>query len=180
MDDSKIIELYFARDEKAIEETAKKYGTRLHGLSLSITENALDAEECVNDTYLRLWQSIPPARPAHFFGYIARIVRNISLDLVERRQAKRRSATVVELTHELEECLPSREYETEELREALNSFLYALDGETQYIFMRRYFYSESVGLIAKRTGRSETAVSSLLYRTRNRLRTHLESEGIKL
>ncbi len=180
MDDGKIIELYFSRDEKAIEETQKKYGTRLLALSVSITDDRLDSEECVNDTYLRIWNSIPPTRPKHFFGFIAKIVRNISLDVLDRRSAQKRLTTVVELSHELEECIPSDTVEDSALGEALNSFLRELEDDAQYIFVRRYFYSEPLSQIAARTGRSETAVTSLLYRTRKQLKKHLQNEGVKL
>ncbi len=180
MDDHDIIKLYFSRNEKAISETSKKYGSRIFALSLSITEDRLDSEECLNDTYMRLWHSIPPAEPKNLFAFIARIARNVSLNTVKRRSVGKRQTQIVELTHELEECLPDTEIEADELRPALNEFLRLLDSDAQYIFIRRYFCSEQVKSIAWRMGKSETAVASLLYRTRKQLKAHLDRKGIKL
>ncbi len=184
MEDRGIIELYFARDEAAIRETAGKYGMRLRAISRSITENDADALECVNDTYLAVWNSIPPHRPeAYFFAYLARIVRHLSLNLVMRSRRKKRDAQVISLCEELEECIPRDEtpegrLEREELAAVLSEFLRTLDGEARVIFLRRYFTMESVKAIAASLGKSEGAVSSQLYRSREALREFLCERGV--
>ena len=106
MEDVRIIELFFARDEAALLETERKYGGRLTALACSITEDPQDAEECVNDTYLEVWQAIPPARPDRFFAFLAKILRHNALTVCEKRHAKKREGVTVELTRELAECLP--------------------------------------------------------------------------
>ncbi len=183
MHDNKIIELYFSRDENAIKETNIKYGTRLHCISRSITNDSRDAEECVNDTYLRVWNTVPPERPRFFFAFLSKIVRNLSLDKLDKRSASKRNAIIIELSAELSECLPSPNSNFDDdiiLSGVLDSFLRSLDKDVQYIFIRRYFFSESVKTISNRTGRSETAITSLLYRCRKQLKEKLESEGINV
>ncbi len=184
MDDEKIISLYFARDDSAIKETDIKYGRSLNSLSYNITESSEDAEECVNDTYLRTWNSIPPTRPAYFFGFLAKITRNLSLNVCEKRSAEKRSGVVMSLNEELSAVLPadSRAESVENLylADVINSFLKSLDYTSKYIFMHRYFFSESVAHIAQLTGKSENAVSSLLFRTRKKLKKYLEREGINV
>ena len=115
MDDSKIIELFFARNEDAIAQTDAAYGRRLHHLADNIVKNAQDAEESVSDTYLRAWDTIPPRKPAHFFAYLARICRNFALDKLDWKNAAKRKAEVVSLTQEMETCIPdtSRDREVE-------------------------------------------------------------------
>ena len=104
--DDEIIELYWKRDPKAIEETQTQYGEKLGRLSFGILENREDAQECVNDTYLRTWDSIPPTRPQFFFAYLAKICRFLCFDVLDHKNAQKRSALVVELTHEMQQCIP--------------------------------------------------------------------------
>ena len=105
MDDNKIIELYFKRDEDALTQTKECYGKQLNALAFRILQNKEDAEECENDTYMKAWNSIPPQKPQHFFAYLAKICRNTALNMTEKSKAEKRSAIIVELTKELSECL---------------------------------------------------------------------------
>ena len=181
MDDCEIVRLYFDRDELAIEQTDKKYGSRLMHLSARITESIPDSQECVSDTYLAVWKNIPPDRPEHFFAYLAKICRRISLRVCERRQALKRRATTTQLTGELDECIPShsnveREIESAQLAEAINEFICSLNREKQIVFMRRYFWQDSIKEISSLTGMTQSRIKSILMRCRNDLRKHLENE----
>lgn len=182
MEDETIIALYFARDPDAIERTGEKYGERLLGLSRRLLVILQDAEECVNDTYLGAWNSIPPQRPVYFFAYLAKLCRNLACNRLDRRNAKKRQAEIVELTAELALCVPDpaaeREREAAELAESLNAFLRTLPKETRQIFLRRYWYAESVREIAERFGFGESRVKTLLFRTRQKLREYLDKEEI--
>lgn len=185
MEDSEILRLFRQRHETALEETAQKYGKRLLAMSRDITGSSTDAEECLNDTYLRAWQSIPPETPGNLFAYLTSIIRRLSLDVLRSRHADKRSALVVELTRELGECLVDRAEETERIdgpaiREALRHFLESQSLETREIFVRRYFYMESLSAIAAEVGRSESAVTSVLSRARVQLKKQLEKEGVYL
>ncbi len=185
MQDSEIITLYFARNEDAIQETSDKYGNALLHISTNITNDIPDAEECVNDTYLTAWNSIPPERPLHFFAWLARTVRNFSCKVVELRTRKKRSAVMIELSNELEECLPSgndiqKECESKELREVIDAFIYELDEDSQAVFMRRYFYTDSIGEISHIMGFSESKIKSMLHRMRIKLKEKLEKEGFSI
>ena len=143
MDDSKIIELFFARNEDAIKHTDDTYGRRLFHLADNIVHNDQDAEESVNDTYMKAWDTIPPQRPEHFFAYIAKICRNFALKRIDWQKAKKRNAEVVSLTQEMETCIPdtSRDAEVEawELGRILDAFLRTLSDENQMVFLRRYW-----------------------------------------
>ncbi len=182
MQDGEIITLYFERNESAIQETSDKYGNALMHLSENITNSTPDSEECVNDTYLTAWNSIPPEYPQHFFAWLARTVRNFSCKIVELRTRKKRNAVIVELSNELAECLPSgndpqKESDSRRLSQVIDAFIYELDDDSQTVFMRRYFYSDSLGYISSITGFSESKIKSMLYRMRNKLRERLEAEG---
>ncbi len=182
--DQEILALYVARDEHAIAETQAKYGGRLMALALSITENRQDAEECVNDTYLQVWNLIPPHEPERFFAFLCKITRHTALDVCEKRHAQKRRAVHVELTEEMAECLPAPDNEFDPDREllaaALNRFVRGLDERTRYMFLRRYFYSDPVGEIARALGVSENAVSSALLRARKKLKKLLLEEDIQI
>ncbi len=184
MEDTQIVALFLARNEDAIAQTARKYGTMLQTLSRRITENDQDAAECVNDTYWQAWNLIPPNEPERLGAFLAKIVRHISFNLCEKRRADKRSALTVALSAELEQCVAGTEDVVDrdnlELRNALNRFLRSLDDTAQYVFVRRYFFGESLTEIAQRTGRSENNLASVLFRTRNKLRRHLQKEGITL
>lgn len=186
MDDEKIIELYFARSETAISETAAKYGAFFRGLSRNILCSAQDAEECVNDAYLKAWNSIPPHRPSKLQAYLGRIVRNLSINRLKSITAEKRGGGEMPLAlSELEECIPAadtigRERDRAELSEALDRFLKSLPEENRGVFLRRYWYLVPVKEIAEQCGMSESKVKSMLLRTRNRLKQFLEKEDIAL
>ena len=182
MDDVKIIELYFARDEAAIEETRSSCGRRLRAVAKRILADEQDAEECENDTYLKAWNSIPPARPAHLLAYLIKICRNTAFDALDRRRAGKRSAHVVELTEEMQACIPDVAadvtVEHERMGEVLSAFLRAQSADNRNIFIRRYVLAESVSEVASALGFSESKVKTSLSRTRARLRSYLEKEGV--
>lgn len=182
MDDNKIIELYFERDENAISQTKECYGERLKALAYRILCNKEDAEECENDTYLKAWDTIPPQKPKYFFAYLAKICRNTALHMAEKAQAQKRNAVVVEMTKELSECLPDSKYieqtAEKELSEVIGAFLKSVSQENRIIFIRRYFMTEPVADIAKILGISESKVKSSLFRTRNKLREYLSKEEL--
>lgn len=182
MEDAKILDLYFARDEDAIRETDTAYGKRLHTLAKNILRNREDAEESVNDTYAEVWKSIPPRRPKYFFAFLASICRHLSLNRVDWKQAAKRRAQVVPLTEEMENCIPDavheRQMEAKELGRLLDLFLEGLPKDSRLIFLRRYWYVDSVPEIAARYGMTESKVKMQLSRTKEKLRLFLEQEGI--
>ncbi len=183
MDDAGIIELYFARSEQAIGETAARYGRRLFRLSDALLRSREDAEESVNDTYWKAWIAIPPARPQYFFAFLAKICRNLSMDKLARRTAAKRSANYVALTAELEQCLSAQSgelWEETALTEALNGFLGSLSNENRVLFLRRYWFGESAAELAALVGLREGAVRTRLHRLRQALKDHLEQEGWSL
>ena len=184
MEDSKILELFFARNEDAIRYTDQSYGTRLHALANNIVGNNQDAEESVNDTYLRAWNAIPPQKPKYFFAYLARICRNIAIDKLNWSNAGKRKAEVVSLTEEMEMCIPDksrdREMEARELGMLLDRFLRTLTPGNQMVFLRRYWYVDTIAEIAARYDLSESAVQMRLSRTKEKLSAYLEKEGIQV
>lgn len=182
MDDRKIIDLFLARDEDAIRHTANAYGRRLFTLADHILQNEQDAEENVNDTYMRSWDTIPPQRPKHFFAYLAKICRHLALDKLDWKNAAKRKAEVVSLTQEMESCIPDQhrghELDNRELGELLDTFLESLTPENRMVFMRRYWYFDSFAEIAARYGISEDAAQKRIARTKTKLAAFLEQEGI--
>ena len=183
MDDGKIVDLFLLRNELALEYTKAKYGKKLVFLSDSIVKDKQTAEECENDTYLKAWDSIPPNEPReHLFAYLARIIRNISLNRCRDTKRLKRDALICELSEELENCIPSPDdvencIDDISLGNAINGFLEKLDSEKRKVFIRRYWYLDSVSEISSLFGMSESKVKSTLFRCRNSLREHLESEG---
>lgn len=186
MDDSRIVELYLLRDETAIRQTSEKYGNRLRSLAYGIVNDNQTAEECENDTYMEAWNSIPPHEPrSYLYAFLARITRHISLNFCRDRSRLKRRAFVSELSAEMEQCIPAPDdilcrIDDMALREALNGFLGTLDKEKRDIFIRRYWYLDSIADISKRFTLSESKVKTTLYRCRSRLREHLEKEGYTL
>lgn len=186
MEDEKIIELYFARSEAAISETARKYGAFFRCVSRNILRSEQDSEECVNDAYLKAWNSIPPQKPAKLQAYLARIVRNLSINRLKNLTAEKRGGGEYPLAlAELEECISAgdtvgRECDRAELSAALERFLRDLPEEKRRVFLRRYWYFVPVKEIALQCGMSESKVKSMLLRTRNQLREFLEREGIAI
>lgn len=186
MDDPAIVELYLRRDESAIKETSCKYGRRLRSLAIGIVEEPETAEECENDTYLEAWNSIPPHEPRHYlYAFLARITRHIALNCCRDRSRLKRSGYICELSAEMEQCIPAPEdtlcrLESAELAEAINGFLATLEAEKRNIFLRRYWFLDSIPAISQRYGYSESKIKSILFRSRNKLRAYLIKEGYAL
>ena len=182
MEDKKIVDMYWARDEEAITQTSVKYGSMMHATSKSIVGSHEDAEECVNDAYLAAWNSMPENRPTYLGGYMARIIRNISLNRYDRNHAAKRHGVQV-VFEELEGCLsdwetPEEQYEQGCLKEVLDSFLASLDEQKRVIVLRRYFYTDSIAEIAQRMQVSEGKVKSILFRLRGQLAQVLKEAGV--
>ena len=183
MSDGEIVEKFLARDEDALRQTAEKYGGRLHSLAYGILEDMPEAEECVNDTYLAAWNSIPPHAPRDYlFAYLARITRHLSLDRCRMRTREKRSARVEALTAELTDCLPAggspeEKLDAKELAGAVSAWLRTLPAEKRILFLRRYWYGDGVSALAKGLGWGESRVKTTLHRLRKGLREHLEKEG---
>ena len=186
MEDSEIVQLFLNRDESAIRFSSEKYGARLRMLALGITEDLQTAEECENDTYLQAWKLIPPNEPrTYLYAFLARITRHLSIDRCRERASHKRSGALVELTAEMESCLPAAEnvesgIAEEELGRAISRYLRTVSREKRVIFVRRYFYLESIEEISRKYGFSESKVKSSLFRTRNGLRDYLIREGYTL
>ena len=180
MEDAAIIALFFARDEDALRQTADKYGGALMALARRILRDAEDAEECVSDTWLTAWNTIPPQNPAHLYAYLAKICRFSAFGRLDKAHAQKRTATVVSLSAELEGCLPAGlpTEDEAELGRLLNGFLSGLDGEKRRIFLRRYWFGDSVREIAARYRITESKVKVTLFRLRGQLKTFLEKEGV--
>lgn len=185
MDDNKIIELYWARLEDAIRETSVKYGKLCRFIADNILASREDSEECVNDTYLGLWNAIPPERPVRFSVFVSRVARNQALKKYEYLSAAKRNPEAACSLDELGECVSGKddietELENRRIEQAIDDFLWQLSEEKRNIFLRRYWYFESIEGICRRTGFSRSKVKSMLYNLRRRLRTHLEREGIDI
>lgn len=178
-----ILELLERRDERALEILRQSYGEYCHAIIIRLLGNEQEAEEALNDVWLRVWNSIPPTRPRHLKAYLAKTSRNIALNRIRHDSTARRSGITVVLD-ELAECVPDRRWEdrahAEELRDALNSFLHGLPEEDRKIFVRRYWFGETVPEIARDFRQSESRVTGLLHRLRKRLRKHLEQEGLRI
>ncbi len=183
MDDREIIELYNARNESAIDRTAEKYGCYCRAVAFHILQNDEDAEECVNDTWWRAWNTIPPQSPPCLRLFLGKITRNLSLDLFRRfHREKRGGDTLTLVLDELEECLPARNTTEEQvdealLTEAIDRFMSTLSERERWIFSRRYWNTDSVQEIADALAMDANTVKVMLYRTRKKLRCALEKEG---
>ena len=191
MEDKQIVDLYWERNERAIAESDAKYGAFCARIAMNILDNAQDAEECVNDTYLRAWNAIPPDRPVKLGAFLGKITRNLSLDRYKaKKTAKRGNSLFLVSLDELSECIPDgstgfgsgfdEETEARRIGDCINRFLRRQSGEARDVFICRYFYSDSIGEIARRFGLSESKVKSMLHRARGKLKKFLESEGIRL
>lgn len=183
LEDSQIIELFFERSEQAIAELSEKYGKVCSSVSRNILKNELDAEECVNDAYLAAWNTIPPQEPNPLLSYLCRIVRNLSLKKYHSNTAAKRNNYYDTTLDELVECIASNttienEVFAKELSQQLNSFLATLRQKDRVMFVRRYWYCDSVSEIASYFQMNSNAVSVRLLRIRERLRKYLKKEGI--
>lgn len=182
MDDGKIVDLYWARDEKAITESQRKYGRMLSSLSYSLLSSYEDAEECVNDTYLDAWNAMPEARPEFLGAFLSKITRRISVDRFRAKHREKRGG-MNEIVSELDECIPSedrveRQYENMLLRDEINDFLYSQPKEKRVMFVLRYFYSKSVSEIARQISVGESKVKTTLFRMRKELQERLEEKEL--
>lgn len=184
MEDTQIMDLYWARDEEAIRATDAAYGRRLNALAQKLLLNREDAEESVNDTYMKTWQALPPHRPRYFYAFLAAICRHLSLDRLDWKNAAKRKAEVVALTEEMEVCIPDmshdRQMEGKEIGRILDAFLESLPKDSRLIFLRRFWYADSIGEIAQRYGMSESKVKMQITRTKEKLRTYLKNEEVYL
>lgn len=185
MEDNAIVGLYWDRDQRAVSESDRKYGELCRGLSRNLLGSREDAEECVNDTWVRAWNTMPPQRPGSLRAYFCRIVRNLSIDRWRADRAKKRGEGLEMLLGELEDCVPTRqdverELESRELLELLEGWLEQLSPGDRDAFLRRYWYGSRVDVLARRQGCTPGQMSQRLYRLRNSLRQLLEREGVRL
>ena len=184
MNDLEIIELYFKRDEKAIEETDAKYGKLCHRIAYNILNNDEDSEECVNDTYIGVWNAIPPTRPNNFMAFVCRITRNLYLKHLEKMARQKRSATTIVSLDELAEVLPDDSiadgFSDEDIAKAISDFLRSENEDARNVFMRKYYFFDSISDISRRFGFTESKVKSMLFHTRNKLKEYLIKEGVEI
>lgn len=185
MNDDQIIELFWARLEDAIQATSEKYGRLCLYIANNILASRLDSEECVNDAYLGLWNAIPPQRPSKLSVFAGRITRNLALKRYEYLSAAKRNPEAVCSFEELDDCVSGGNYVENELEDrrieaAISDFLWEQSEEKRNVFIRRYWYFESIESICKRTGFSRSKVKSMLFQLRKKLREYLESEGIEV
>lgn len=185
LEDSRIIDLFFARAEQAIEELDKKHGAAVRKTTANILADRRDVEECVNDTYLGCWNEMPPQRPDPLISFVCRIARNLAVSRLRRETAAKRNAGFDLVLDELEEFLPSRinveaDYETKELVAAINRFLSGLDYDDRFLFVRRYWFADSVKDIADAMNNRENRVSVRLFRLRGKLRNLLKKESFSV
>lgn len=183
MDDWKIIELYWERKEEAIKETSLKYGGLCTHIAGNILASYEDREECMNDTYFAVWNAIPEERPDIFSAFIGRITRNLALKRYEYLSAAKRNPAAVTSLGELEECISGTEsveseIEKRHIENTINKFLWRQSEEKRTVFIRRYWYFDSIESICKYTGFTQSKVKSMLYEMRKKLKKYLESEGV--
>lgn len=184
MNDHEIIELYFSRDEEAIKQTDLKYGRLCRQISYNILNNQEDAEECVHDAYIGVWNAIPPTRPNHLLSFICKITRNQSLKRLESMTRQKRSQGILVSLDELAEILPDESVadgaNDEEISKLISDFLRSEKEDVRNVFIRKYFFFDSIGEIAKRYDFTESKVKNMLYRTRMKLKDFLIRQGIAL
>lgn len=186
MKDEQIVQLYWDRDEAAVSESSMKYGAYCTLIAQNILQNSLDAEECVNDTWMQAWKAMPPHRPAMLSTFLGKITRNLSFDLYKKMHCEKRGGNRMEETlEELAECVSGKDdiesqWEAKELLREINRFLLLLPEEKRCMFILRYWYVDGISEIAERLGRSENYISVSLNRTRNKLKKHLIERGFVL
>ena len=184
IEDNCILDLFWARDEAALDQVKQKYGRSLHKVAYNILSNNHDAEECVNDTLHRAWEAIPPKRPEFFGAYLSKITRNLSLKRWRAAGATKRGGGQADLMlSELEQAIPQPrttedQFEYGQTVSAINQYLRGMDKDARVIFVRRYFFGDSIQDISRRFMASESKVKSMLFRARQKLKIHLEKEGV--
>ena len=182
MEDIEIIDLYFDRSEQAIVETDSKYGSYCYSIAYNILSNREDSQECVSHTYMAAWKSIPPRRPRILSAFLGKLTRHISIDHWRKSSAKKRGGGEIILAlEELENCVVTNStensYELKELTWVLNQFLSSLSETERYVFLCRYWYMDSIKAISECSGFSQSKITSMLHRTRDKLRKRLIEEG---
>ncbi len=186
MDDNDIVGLYWQRDERAIAETSLKYEAYCMKISMNILNSRLDSEECVNDTYMQAWKAIPPHRPAFLASFLGKITRNLAINRYRSLHTDKRAAGEFALSlDELDDCVAGRSAVEEEaeiklISQSISEFLRAQPALARRIFVCRYFYCDSISEIAALFKMSESRVKSMLFRTRNKLKKHLQEGGITI
>lgn len=185
MEDTKIISLFEARSEQAITALSTQYGSTCAKVAHNILGNPQDVEECLNDAYLAVWNTIPPQKPQRLLHYVCAIVRNLACKQYHAKTAQKRSTQYAVSLEELEGCLPSansmeRHWDSEAIAESLNTFLSGLDRNHRILFVRRYWQAESIEALAAHFGTSKHNISVRLSRLRKHLQRHLEQEGVFL
>ncbi len=185
MDDQKIIELFNRRDGEAIRKTQEKYGSYINTVIGGLLKSLPDIEELANDTYMGLWQSIPPANPRNLKAYIAAVARQKAMDKLDYLTAQKRNANLTMLIDELDEAIPDSQRTEDtvtaiETADEINFFLSGLASHDRYIFLRRYWFGDSINQIAEKTGVSDSQVKNSLFKTRKQLKKYLKKAGVKL
>lgn len=184
MEDTKIIDLFWKRDERAIQETDLAYGRKLYVLANRILNSREDAEENVSDTYMQAWETIPPQRPQYLFAFLASVCRHLAFHKLDWRSAAKRNAEIVTLSQEMEACIPDSrldaQMEGREIKRVMEEFLLSIPAEHRLIFLRRYLCMDTIGEIARRYDISQSKVKTQLHRTRAKLYAHLKKEEIYL
>ena len=184
MDDPRIIQLYLARNEQAIKETDVKYGKLCHSIAYNILNNREDSEECVNDTYEGVWNAIPPTIPNNLMSFVCKIARNLSLKRLEFMKREKRSQAMLVSLEELEAILPDERYapgvSDEDVGKRIGDFLHSQKEDVRNVFIRKYYFFDSVADIAKRYSFTESKVKNMLFHTRNKLKDYLIKEGVTI
>ncbi|MBR2555886.1 MAG: sigma-70 family RNA polymerase sigma factor [Aeriscardovia sp.] len=185
MEDQQIIKLFWDREEQAVKETAYKYSAYCYAIAFNVLSVKEDAEECVNDTLQKAWDSIPPNRPDNLKAWLGKVCRNVALNLWQKNHAKKRNRGMDLLLSELEECIPSsntveKEIENSEISMCINRWLRTLSREDRILFVRRYWYGDAVKALAKARGTSSQTITQRLFRLRKGLKAALEKEDIQL
>lgn len=183
MDDIKIIELYHSRDEAAISESRAKFDRMLTGIAFNILSNREDSDECVNDTYCKAWNTMPPQRPNSLAAFLGRITRNLSINRLHENHAQKRGGA--QLLCELSDCIPSpggveEEIESAELTEIINNWLRSLPRDERVLFLRRYWFGDSLKLLAEKCSTTPDKLAGRFYRLRRKLKAALEKEGVSI
>ena len=184
MDEKEIIELYFARNEQAIRETEAKYGKLLYGIAYHVLNNHEDSEECVNDSYSGLWNAIPPTRPNSLMAFACKITRNLSIKKLEYLSREKRSADVTISFDELADVLSDDRFapqlKDEDIGRLISKFLRSQKEEVRFVFVRKYFFFDSIREISRKCSFTESKVKNLLCQARNELREYLRKEGVAI
>lgn len=185
MNNQDIIELFWQRSEQAIHETASKFTSYCYTIAWNLLGNAEDVKECLNDTWLAAWNRIPPERPVNLAVYLGRITRNIAMDRYDYYHADKRNCDLNQVLSEMEECTVTvdsvqKQYEEGETARLISRFLIEQEMKKRVMFVRRYWYGDSISIIAERFGMSQSKVKSILYRMRKALKVYLEEEGVDI